>query len=338
MPVLQVENLTKDYGFNRGVFDVTFNVEKGEVYGFLGPNGAGKTTTIRHIMGFSRPHKGHTYVNGQNSWKHYHQIQRSLGYLPGEIALPERLTGTQFIKMMADLRKMTDMTYTQELIKRFELEPAGGLKRMALGMKRKLAIVTAFMHDPDILVLDEPTSGLDPIMQDTFIEFIKSEKSRGKTILLSSHIFSEVDATCDKISIIKDGRLVSSFVADDLRHSESKTYKLEFSSKTEFERFIHDAKQSRVPGSCDINIGSAASNTTGNDAPETGFGSSGVISGSFEIASTKEYRNQVHIHVDDVNVNEFIAIISGYGLKFFTEIKFTLEDYFMKFYDKRQVV
>jgi len=304
MPVLQIENLTKDYGFNRGVFDVTFNVEKGEVYGFLGPNGAGKTTTIRHIMGFSRPQKGRTYVNGQDSWKHYHQIQRTLGYLPGEIALPERLTGTQFIKMMADLRKMTDMTYTKELINRFELEPEGGLKRMALGMKRKLAIVTAFMHDPDILVLDEPTSGLDPIMQDIFIEFIKAEKARGKTILLSSHIFSEVDATCDKISIIKDGRLVSSFVADDLRHSESKTYKLEFDEKSEFQRFLHDAKAYTI----------------------------------FEIASTKEYRNQVHIHLDDANVNEFIAIISGYSLKFFTEIKFTLEDYFMKFYDKRQVV
>jgi len=304
MPVIQVENLTKDYGFNRGVFDATFSVEKGEVYGFLGPNGAGKTTTIRHIMGFSKPQKGRTLVNGQDSWKYYHQIQRTLGYLPGEIALPERLTGTQFIKMMADLRKMTDMTYTQSLIRRFELEPAGGLKRMALGMKRKLAIVTAFMHDPDILVLDEPTSGLDPIMQDIFIEFIKSEKSRGKTILLSSHIFSEVDATCDKISIIKDGRLVSSFVANDLRHIQSKTYKLEFASKSEFIRFLSDA----------------------------------VTLSSFEVASTKKYRNQVHIHVEDSNVNECIAAISSYDLKFFTEIKFTLEDYFMKFYDKRQVI
>jgi len=304
MPVIQVENLTKDYGHNRGAFDVTFNIEKGEVYGFLGPNGAGKTTTIRHIMGFSRPQKGRTYVNGKDSWRYYHEIQRDLGYLPGEIALPERLTGTEFIKMMAQLRKMTDITYTQTLIKRFELEPTGGLKRMALGMKRKLAIVTAFMHDPDILVLDEPTSGLDPIMQDIFIEFVKEEKRRGKTILLSSHIFSEVDATCDKISIIKDGRLVSSFIADDLRHNESKTYKLEFNDKPEFERFVADAKYQN----------------------------------SFEIASTKEYRNQAHIHVNDNNVNEFITVISGYGLKFFTEIKFTLEDYFMKFYDKRQVV
>ena len=299
MAVLQIENLTKDYGSGRGVFDVSFNVEKGEVYGFLGPNGAGKTTTIRHIMGFSRPHKGRTLVNGQDSWKHYHEIQRTLGYLPGEIALPENLTGLQFIKMMADLRGMTSMDYTHTLIHRFELEPKGGLKRMSLGMKRKLAIVTAFMHDPDILVLDEPTSGLDPVMQGIFIDFVKEEKKRGKTILLSSHIFSEVDATCDRIAIIKEGYLVSSFWANDLRHNESKTYKVEFNSADDFERFVKEA------------------------------------SASYEIASVKRHRRQANIHVNDSNVNRFIAAISGYDLKFFTEIPFTLEDYFMNFYDRK---
>ncbi len=305
MPVLQIENLTKDYGCGRGVFDVSFNVEKGEVYGFLGPNGAGKTTAIRHIMGFSRPQKGRTLVNGLDSWQNYHVIQRNLGYLPGEIALPDALTGTQFIKMMADLRKMTDMTYTHSLIKRFELEPSGGLKRMSLGMKRKLAIVTAFMHDPALLVLDEPTSGLDPVMQDAFIKFIKAEKGRGKTILLSSHIFSEVDATCDKISIIKDGRIVSSFVADDLRHNESKTFKIEFASGEEFERFCRDNP---------------------NDAPGA----------RFEIALTRPRRNQINVYVNDRDINSFIASISGYRLKFFSEIKFTLEDYFMQFYDRKR--
>ncbi|MDR2720646.1 MAG: ABC transporter ATP-binding protein [Nitrososphaerota archaeon] len=305
MPVIQVEHLTKDFGHNRGVFDVSFNVEKGEVYGFLGPNGAGKTTTIRHIMGFSRPQTGRTLVNGLSSWENYYEIQKNLGYLPGEIVLPDSLTGTQFIKMMADLRKITDMTYTETLIKRFELEPSGGLKRMSLGMKRKLAIVTAFMHDPAVLVLDEPTSGLDPVMQEIFIEFIKTEKKRGKTILLSSHIFSEVDATCDKISIIKDGRLVSSFVADDLRHSKTKTFKIEFSSKTDFEKFQNHSsmEKTHIP---------------------------------YELASVKEQRNQANIHIDDKDINEFIALISGYSLKFFSEIKFTLEDYFMSFYDKER--
>jgi len=303
MAVLQIENLTKDYGSGRGVFDVNFSVEKGEVYGFLGPNGAGKTTTIRHIMGFSRPQKGRTLVNGQDSWVNYHQIQRTLGYLPGEIALPENLTGIQFIQMMADLRKMSDMSYTQTLIKRFELEPKGGLKRMSLGMKRKLAIVTAFMHDPDILVLDEPTSGLDPVMQGIFIEFVKEEKRRGKTVLLSSHIFSEVDATCDRISIIKEGYLVSSFLADDLRHYESKTYKIEFINAEEFEHFL------RQPQAI-----------------------------AYQIASIKRHRRQVNIHVNDGNINEFIAAIANFNLKFFSEIPFTLEDYFMNFYDRNEKV
>ena len=300
MSVLQVEHLTKDYGSGRGVFDVTFNVEEGEVFGFLGPNGAGKTTTIRHIMGFSRPQEGVTYVNSMNSWDNASIIQKNLGYLPGEIALPENLTGTQFIKMMAELRGMTDMAYTNGLIERFELEVSGGLKRMSLGMKRKLAVVTAFMHDPAILVLDEPTSGLDPVMQDTFIQFIIEEKKRGKTILLSSHIFSEVDATCDRISIIKEGRLISTFVADELRHNESKEFKIEFASKEEFERFREQVEYPK----------------------------------KFHVASVKRHRNQAKVVVNDQDINAFIAEVSGYALNFFSEIKFTLEDYFMKFYDK----
>ena len=300
MPVLQIENLTKDYGHNRGIFDVSFSVEKGEVYGFLGPNGAGKTTTIRHIMGFSRPQKGYTRVNGMNSWERASEIQKNLGYLPGEIALPESLTGTQFINMMAELRGLKDMTHANYLIKKFELEPSGSLKRMSLGMKRKLAIVTAFMHDPEVLVLDEPTSGLDPIMQNIFIEFIKEEKKKGKTILLSSHIFSEIDATCDKISIIKDGVLISTFVADDLRHNESKTFKLEFNTKKEFESFKSGVLQKKKL----------------NEVGE------------------KPENNQVKIQVNDKDINHFMSIISDYDLKFMSEIKFTLEDYFMNFYDR----
>ena len=300
MPILQVKNLTKDYGHGRGVFDISFEVEKGEVFGFLGPNGAGKTTTIRHIMGFSKPQNGSTYVNGRNSWTNYYLNQKELGYLPGEIALPESLTGTQFIKMMADLRDITDMSRTEYLLKRFDLDPTGGLKRMSLGMKRKLAIITAFMHDPDLLVLDEPTSGLDPMMQDVFIEFIKDEKARGKTILLSSHIFTEVDATCDRIAIIKDGIIVSTVVADDIRHNESKTFKLEFAYHEEFERFRNEVE----------------------------------YPGRLNVLSVKRHRNQAKIVVDDKDINNFFGAVADYKLKFLTEIKFTLEDHFMKFYDK----
>ncbi|MFS8351376.1 ABC transporter ATP-binding protein [Bacillus nitratireducens] len=300
MAVIQIDHLTKDYGHNRGVFDVSFKVKKGEVYGFLGPNGAGKTTTIRHIMGFSRPQIGKIFVNGMDSWEKASEIQKELGYLPGEIALPESLTGTEFIEMMAQLRGIEDMSYTNYLMKKFELEPSGTLKRMSLGMKRKLAIVTAFMHDPAVLILDEPTSALDPIMQKVFIEFIKEEKEKGKTILLSSHIFNEIDATCDKISIIKDGRLISTFIADELRHNEEKTFKLEFDSKEVFESF-----KNKVPSHQKI-----------------------------KVTSLKPHKNQAVLRVNDEDTNEFIAFISDYDLKFCSEIKFTLEDYFMEFYDR----
>lgn len=300
MSVLKVEHLTKDYGHGRGVFDVDFQVQKGEVFGFLGPNGAGKTTTIRHIMGFSNPQKGSTYVNGMNSWKDAHTIQKKLGYLPGEIAMPANLTGVQFIKLMAEMRGMKDMAYTSHLLKKFELDPSGGLKRMSLGMKRKLAVVTAFMHDPQILVLDEPTSGLDPLMQEIFIEFIKEEKSKGKTILLSSHIFSEVDAVCDRISIIKDGRLISTVIADDLRHASSKTFKLEFNKKSDFERFRKEVELLK----------------------------------KLAVISVKRHKNQAKILIDDKDINTFFEVISDYEVKFFSEIKFTLEDYFMSFYDR----
>jgi ABC-2 type transport system ATP-binding protein len=300
MSVIAVEHLTKDYGQGRGVFDVTFEVRRGEVFGFLGPNGAGKTTTIRHIMGFSRPAQGTTTVEGRDSWREAARIQQNLGYLPGEIAVPESLTGTQFIQMMADLRGLTDLAWTQRLIEKFELEPRGNLKRMSLGMKRKLAIVTAFMHDPAVLCLDEPTSGLDPLMQDLFIDFVREEKARGKTILLSSHIFSEVDATCDRIAIIKEGSLMSTFVADELRHSTSKTFKLEFNSTAEFERF-----RAEVEG------------------PKR-----------LDVVSVKRHRNQAKVQVEDVDINQFFAVVADFDLKFLTEIKFTLEDYFMAFYDR----
>lgn len=300
MSVIKIENLTKDYGHNRGIFDVSINVQKGEVYGFLGPNGAGKTTTIRHIMGFSKPQKGTVFVNDKNCWEKSNEIQKNLGYLPGEITLPENLNGNEFIKMMAELRKISDMSYTNYLINKFELEPEGSLKRMSLGMKRKLAIVTAFMHDPDILVLDEPTSGLDPIMQQIFIDFILEEKQRGKTILLSSHIFSEIDATCDTITIIKDGHIISTFNADDLRYNENKTYKLEFLNTSIFENFISSSFPENI----------------------------------LEIKKIKKEENQVLVKTTDKFINDFMKIISEYDLKFISEIKFTLEDYFMNFYDR----
>jgi ABC-2 type transport system ATP-binding protein len=300
MALIEVRNLTKDYGFGRGVFDVSFSVDEGEVFGFLGPNGAGKTTTIRHLMGFSKPQAGSTTVDGMDGWEKADQIQKELGYLPGEIALPANLTGTQFIQYMADLRGVTDMSMTEHLLDKFELDPSGRLKRMSLGMRRKLAIVTAFMHDPRILALDEPTSGLDPVMQETFIDFVLEEKQRDKTILLSSHIFSEVEATCDRIAIIKEGRIVSEIVTDDLRHRQDKVYKLELLDDEAFARFNRETH--------------------------------------LEIIAAHPEQRQVTVGIHDNDINEFFSTLSHYSLKYLKEEKFTLEEYFLDFYDREKTV
>ncbi len=296
MEEINVNHLTKDYGFGRGVFDVSFKINKGEVFGFLGPNGAGKSTTIRHLMGFSKPDKGETQILGQDSFDNYYNFMDKVGYLPGEIALPSGLTGYEFIDMMKKLKKVEDDTWLNYLMELFELDPSGDTKRMSLGVKRKLAVVTAFMNDPEILILDEPTSGLDLKMQQTFIEFIKNEKQRGKTILLSSHIFSEVDATCDRIAIIKDGKIVSEFIADDLKHKQDKIYKVEFSSEEEMNNFINESK----------------------------------LNDKFSVCN--ESKKQMLIFINDKNINYLLAILSKYRIISLEHIKETLEDYFMKYY------
>lgn len=299
MSVIEVNHLTKDYGSGRGVFDVSFHVEKGEVYGFLGPNGAGKSTTIRHLMGFSKPDKGETKIFDQNTFRYYFNLLNRVGYIPGEISLPRGLTGYEFIKMMQDLDGIHNEEMLQKMLKLFDLKDnvlKGETKRMSLGVKRKLAIVVAFMSDPDVLILDEPTSGLDPVMQEVFIEFIKEEKRLGKTILLSSHIFSEVDATCDRIGIIKDGRIVSEFIADDLKHASLKYYELTFTDKANYEAFIEDSKNKNF----------------------------------FQIINYDGLR--VMLSVMDNDINQMIELLSQYQLDSFSNIKETLEDYFMKFY------
>lgn len=299
MHVIEVSNLTKDYGSGRGVFDVSIHVDKGEVFGFLGPNGAGKSTTIRHLMGFSKPDKGSAKILEQETFSKYYEILNHVGYIPGEIALPAGLTGYEFLKMMQDLQNIHNQEYLNYLLKLFELEDnvlSGETKRMSLGVKRKLAIVAAFMSDPDVLILDEPTSGLDPVMQETFIEFIHQEKKRGKTILLSSHIFSEIDSTCDRIAIIKDGHIVSEFVANDLKHASRKYYTVDFKDSKNKDKFLKKEKELS----------------------------------SFMLL--KEENESVYISIEDKDLNHLIEILSDLEVSLFSNHKESLEDYFMKFY------
>ena len=296
--IIEVSDLTKDYGFGRGVFDVSFHVGKGEVFGFLGPNGAGKSTTIRHLMGFSKPDSGSTRIFGKETFNNYHLILQNVGYIPGEIALPAGLTGYEFLRMMMDMQHCKDDSHLKKLLDIFELDPAGETKRMSLGIKRKLAVVTAFMNDPDVLIMDEPTSGLDPEMQQVFIDYVKEEKKRGKTILLSSHIFSEVDATCDRIAIIKDGRIVSDFVADDLKHATRKEYEVTFDDSDSYKEFQQFAKD------CDF----------------------------LDIVSLNDSKNRLRLVTDDKYINQVVAVLAQYRITGLHHRKETLEDYFMSYY------
>lgn len=240
MSVIQIDGLVRDYGDGKGVFDVSFHVEQGEAFGFLGLNGAGKTTTIRHLMGFLRPKSGKCTINGLDCWSERDKVQLRLGYIPGEISLFDDMSGTEFLKFITRYRRVGKENRQKELLDRFELDPKGKIKKMSKGMKQKIGIVAAFIHDPDILILDEPTSGLDPLMQSRFIDLIAEEKERGKTVLMSSHIFEEVERTCNRIGIIRQGRMVVVDSAAALRERHTHQYTVTLESEAAAEAFAED--------------------------------------------------------------------------------------------------
>lgn len=240
MSVIQIQNLTRDYGGGKGVFGVSFQVNQGEAFGFLGPNGAGKTTTIRHLMGFLKAASGSCAIDGMDCWRDSEKIQARLGYIPGEISFFDDMTGTEFLRFVVSYRRMGASSRQKELLDRFELEPKGKIKKMSKGMKQKLGIVTAFMHDPDILILDEPTSGLDPLMQSRFIDLVAGEKKRGKTILLSSHIFEEVERTCDRVGIIRQGKLAAVDSVEALRRRHVRPYTVTLENEALAKAFAED--------------------------------------------------------------------------------------------------
>jgi ABC-2 type transport system ATP-binding protein len=208
-PVIQTERLTKTYGANRGITDVDLAVEPGEVFGFLGPNGAGKTTTIRTLLDLIRPTSGRALVFGIESTIDPVAIHRRTGYIPGEFTLYDRLTGAQTLQYFANLRGgVVDPAYQAQLVERLELDPSRRYKELSKGNKQKIGLIVAMQHRPELLILDEPTSGLDPLVQQTFVALVAEAKAEGRTVFLSSHILSEVERTCDRVAIIREGRLV----------------------------------------------------------------------------------------------------------------------------------
>ena len=206
--VIHTEQLTKSYGPHRGITELDLDVEEGEIFGFLGPNGAGKTTTMRVLLDLIRPTSGRAEVFGIETTADPVAIHRRLGYLPGEFDLYDRLTGADTIAYFANLRGRVDAGYVAELIERLDLDPSRRFKEYSKGNKQKVGLVVALQHRPDLLILDEPTAGLDPLVQQTFFGMVREARAEGRSVFLSSHIIDEVDRTCDRVAIIREGRLV----------------------------------------------------------------------------------------------------------------------------------
>lgn len=248
MSVIKVNNITKDYGAMRGVFDLSFEVNKGEIFGMLGPNGAGKTTTIRQLMGFIKSDKGNAEILNMNCFDKRENIQSKLGYLPGEIAFMDEMKGDDFINFIADMKSIKNKNRMKELIEIFELDANRKINKMSKGTKQKIGIVCAFMNEPEVIILDEPTSGLDPLMQKKFIDLILEEKKKGTTIFMSSHIFEEIEKTCDRTAILKDGKLIAIENMEELKSKKNKNFEVIFKTEKDAENF-----KNKISFKCELN-------------------------------------------------------------------------------------
>ncbi len=240
--IIQTNQLTKSYGRSRGIIDVTFAIEEGEVFGFLGPNGAGKTTTMRVLMGLLRANSGIATIGGLDCWKESTEVKKLVGYLPGEFSFDPGLRGAQILEYLGHLRGGVNQTYLRQLVERLGLDPSKRFREYSHGNKQKVGLVQAFMHKPRVLILDEPTSGLDPLNQQEFYKMVTEVRAGGRTVFLSSHILPEVEQTCDRVAIIREGQLVKiDHVSSlkDLRHQHE--VEISFTSPASVEWFKHVA-------------------------------------------------------------------------------------------------
>ena len=246
---IAMRGLTKDYGAGRGLFDLDLEVQAGEVFGFLGPNGAGKTTTIRLLMGMIYPTRGSASIFGLDSRQEAVEVKRRVGYLPGELANWGGLRGSEVVAYLAGLRGL-DPHAVRDLAARFELDLGRRYREYSHGNKQKLALVIAFMAAPDLLILDEPTSGLDPLNQQQFYQLVREARQRGATTFLSSHVLSEVEHVCDRVGIVREGRLVKLSGLDELHQLRVHQVEVEFAGEppTEQMRAAAGVEQVQVDG------------------------------------------------------------------------------------------
>ena len=290
--VIELDHVTKDYGNNRGIFDISLKIPKGTVFGYCGTNGSGKTTTLRHIMGFLKPDSGTVRVNGVDPWTNV-DIKKDIGYLPGEIAFPPVENGSMFLKSQAELINLTDMSKAERIINALQLDPTANLKRMSKGMKQKTAIVAAFMASPSIILLDEPTTGLDPLMREAFIELLEEEKARGATVLMSNHMFDELEETCDYVAFIKDGHIIDIVDMEEIHHRPFREFSIDFYQEEDYKKAFTDKEK-------------------------------------FEVIQRIDNFKRIIVRVTSKSANDAVNELRKYEVKQVMEIKYTLEKYFLE--------
>ncbi len=247
-PIIQCVQLTKRYGRSRGIEDLTLAIEPGEVFGFLGPNGAGKTTTIRTLLDLHRATSGSAQIFGLDSRRDSLAIRARTGNLAGDFAIAPQLTGHRALALAAAVRGVDDLTRAHDLAERFHADLTRPLRELSRGNRQKIGLLLALFHSPELLVLDEPTSGLDPLMQASFLELLEEERERGTTVFLSSHELSEVQQICDRVAMVREGRLVAVESVDEMRDRASRHVVAELAAASTADVF------ERLPGVSDVEL------------------------------------------------------------------------------------
>ena len=285
--LIEVKELTKDYKNNRGLFDLSFALKKGEFCGLIGENGAGKSTLMRLLMGFIKPDKGHIYINGFEPFKNQEAIKEYLGYVPGEINYPDLQKGNDFLKLQAEMDSSFNKDKANYLINKLQLDISAYPKRMSKGMKQKMAIVNAFAKNKEMYLLDEPTTGLDPLMREAFLELLEKEKEEGKAIFMSSNTFEEIERVCSRVIYISEGKIVTDIDISELNKENLRVFKVKFS---DIEDFSHEKNVS-------------------------------------EVFRCKEEKNELFYVIKKDDINRFLKRISIYKINGISEYSFSLKEY-----------
>lgn len=246
--IIQAKGLTKQYGAFKALDDLHLEVHRGEVLGYLGPNGAGKTTTIRLLLGLIKPSRGSVTIFGKDASARAAEIHRNISYVPGETSFWPSLTGAETLRLLANIHGSTDETYQQELIAKFAFDPNKKIRDYSKGNRQKVALIAALASRAELLIFDEPTSGLDPVMAKTFRDEVGTAKKRGQTVFLSSHMLEEVEELCDRVAVLKAGKLVEVGTLDELRHLSAVTVEATFNGTPPDVKHLQNVSKVEVRG------------------------------------------------------------------------------------------